>query len=88
MPRVDGYELLRRVRRLDDVPRARSIPAIALTAFASAEDAARAMDAGYLAHLAKPVEPARLYAAIATLLSQRSRTPRAGTPELPLNSAF
>ena len=45
-----------------------SIPAIALTALARAEDRRRALLAGYQMHLAKPVEPAELRIAIAELL--------------------
>jgi signal transduction histidine kinase/CheY-like chemotaxis protein len=66
MPSMDGYELIRRVRELD---RARSLltPAIALTAFARTEDRTRALLAGYQMHIAKPVDPAELLAAVATL---------------------
>jgi CheY-like chemotaxis protein len=41
------------------------IPAIALTAYGSAEDRARALECGYRFHLAKPAEPAELAQAIA-----------------------
>ena len=68
MPHVDGYELIRRVRRLDD-PRAARLPAIALTAFARAEDVAKALEAGYQRHLAKPVEPTLLREAVERLLA-------------------
>jgi signal transduction histidine kinase/CheY-like chemotaxis protein len=66
MPSMDGYELIRKVRELD---RARSVltPAIALTAFARTEDRTRALLAGYQMHIAKPVDPAELLAAVATL---------------------
>ena len=40
MPRVDGYELMRRIRR-SGTGRLRNIPSIALTAFARPEDAAK-----------------------------------------------
>jgi len=65
MPDVDGYELIRRIRRLDG--EIREIPAIALTAYASESDRRRALDAGYQIHLAKPVEPHQLAAAVARL---------------------
>ena len=45
------------------------IPAIALTAFARAEEKRRALEAGYHAHLAKPVNPVHLARAIARLRS-------------------
>ena len=43
------------------------MPAIALTAFARAEDRERAIASGFQAHLAKPVEPTELVAAVANL---------------------
>ena len=66
MPRIDGYELLRalRSRRAEDGGR---IPAVALTAYASAEDRERALAAGYQRHLAKPIDPADLVDAVAEL---------------------
>jgi CheY-like chemotaxis protein len=51
----------------------RKVPAIALTAHARAEDAARVVEAGFTIHLAKPVRPTALCAAIARVLGQRSR---------------
>ncbi len=48
-------------------PDVAKIPAIALTAFARSEDRTRAMQAGYQVHLAKPVEPQELIAAVANL---------------------
>ncbi|RCW76296.1 hybrid sensor histidine kinase/response regulator [Pseudorhodoferax soli] len=65
MPLVDGYELLRRVRALGPA-QGGDLPAIALTAFARAEDRVRALKAGFRAHVAKPVEPAELVATIAS----------------------
>jgi PAS domain S-box-containing protein len=65
MPIVDGYEFLRRIRRLPG-PEART-PAIALTAFARSEDRTRALRAGYIAHVAKPIEPSELLATIAVV---------------------
>ena len=58
LPDVDGYELIRRIRRLED-PIANT-PAVALTAFARYEDRTRALGAGFNAHVAKPVEPSEL----------------------------
>ena len=66
MPEIDGYELLRRVKALA-TSSAEKIPAIALTAFARRQDRTRALHAGFLAHLAKPVEPAELIAVIASI---------------------
>ena len=66
MPDADGYELLRRVRELAP-ERGGRVPAIALTAFARSEDRTRAMRAGFLVHVAKPVDPSELVATIATV---------------------
>jgi signal transduction histidine kinase/CheY-like chemotaxis protein len=69
MPGKDGYAFIRDVRGL---PRdgGGAVPAIALTAFARAEDRARAMLAGYQVHMAKPVEPEELIVTIASLGGQ------------------
>ena len=67
MPDVDGYELINRVRGTDAT---RHLPAIALSAYAREEDREKAVAAGYQMHLAKPVEPAELAAAIAGLVAQ------------------
>jgi PAS domain S-box-containing protein len=63
MPEVDGYELLRLARELPGG----NMPAIALTAFARTEDRTRALMAGYIAHVAKPVEPSELLATVAVV---------------------
>jgi PAS domain S-box-containing protein len=66
MPELDGYDLIERLRELDAV-RGGATPAIALTAFARDEDRERTLAAGYQLHLAKPVEPQELLAAVARL---------------------
>ena len=63
MPEVDGYQLLRSLRASSDV----RFPAIALTAFARSEDRTRALLAGFVAHVSKPVEPAELIATVAAV---------------------
>jgi PAS domain S-box-containing protein len=65
MPRVDGYELLKRVRALGEGI-AGDLNAIALTAFARSEDRARALRAGFINHVSKPVEPSELIASVAS----------------------
>jgi len=66
MPGMDGYELMRRVRRVQP-PAARHLPAIALTAFARPEDRKRALEAGFDLYLSKPVEPHELLAQVRAL---------------------
>jgi signal transduction histidine kinase/CheY-like chemotaxis protein len=65
MPGGDGYALMREVRGRGGACAA--LPAIALTAFARSEDRTRALLAGFSTHVAKPVEPLELAAAIASL---------------------
>ena len=56
MPQKNGYEATREIRQLKDRPDGRTIPIIAMTANAFAEDVQAAIDAGMNAHLAKPIE--------------------------------
>ncbi len=66
MPNGDGYELIRRVHASEQGQTAK-LPAVALTAYASAEDRMRALVAGYQMHVTKPVEPEELITIIASL---------------------
>jgi len=75
LPGRDGYELVRELRRSSTASCA-ELPAIALTAFAQREDEERALSAGYQAHLAKPIDLARLAATIRNVLYEPA--PRAG----------
>jgi CheY-like chemotaxis protein len=74
MPGVDGYEFLRRVRSMSHATAGR-IPAIALTAFARSEDRTRALRAGFLVHVSKPVEPSELVATVASVAGRTGHTP-------------
>jgi PAS domain S-box-containing protein len=67
MPDMDGYELLARLRRMQS-QHGRQVPTIALTAFARAEDARRALQSGFDLHLTKPVQPRLMLNSVATLL--------------------
>lgn len=66
MPEMDGYTMIRKVRELPD-EFARNVPAAAISALARAEDRTRALLAGYQTHLAKPLDPMELVAAVAAL---------------------
>ncbi len=55
MPEQDGYALIQEVRQLP-AESGGGVPAVALTAFARAEDRRRALRAGYQRHAAKPVD--------------------------------
>ncbi len=69
MPGEDGYSLIKRVRALAPDAGGR-VPAIALTAYARAEDRVKAIVAGFDMHVAKPVEPAELIAMVASLAAR------------------
>jgi len=67
MPEQDGYELIKQVRKTESADNAARVPAVALTAYAKAEDRVRALAGGYQVHLAKPVEPAEFVLVVANL---------------------
>jgi len=67
----DGYSLIRRIRA-HSAEAIHSIPAIAVTAYATASDRAQALGVGFQQHLAKPVDPVRLIEAIHEV-TRRSR---------------
>ncbi len=60
MPTMDGLEATRVIRRFDD-PQLRSVPILAMTAFAMKADQERCMAAGMNGHLAKPIDPSELH---------------------------
>jgi PAS domain S-box-containing protein len=66
MPGEDGVSLLRRVRHAG-AQSGRRLPALALTAYGRSEDRVRALAAGFNLHLGKPVNPAELVLAVASL---------------------
>jgi signal transduction histidine kinase len=69
MPSEDGFEFIRKVRQLPP-ERGGKIPAVALTAYARAEDRLRVLRSGYQMHVSKPVELAELVAVVANVGGQ------------------
>jgi PAS domain S-box-containing protein len=69
LPGEDGIWLMRAIRALGPEQGGR-IPAVAVTAFARAEDRTRSLLAGFQQHLVKPVEPAELCAVVASLVGR------------------
>jgi PAS domain S-box-containing protein len=67
MPGMDGFELLAHVRAFGSAAGG-DVPAVALTAFARSEDRLRALEAGFAAHISKPVEPSQLIATVAKMV--------------------
>ena len=74
MPDEDGYAILQKVRQLS-AEEGGAVPAIALTAFARAEDRERAVRSGFQVHLAKPFEAAELIATVAKLTGRDGGKP-------------
>ena len=68
MPKMDGYELAKRLRAL---PLGREVPLVALTGFTRAEDVHRADECGFDAHIGKPLSIGRLTATMQKLLVVR-----------------
>ena len=71
LPRIDGYELIERLRRF---PHMREVPALALTGYASTKDAEAALEAGFDAHVAKPIDPSALTEQVEHLLRQKQQS--------------
>jgi len=73
MPDEDGYSLIKKIRALPWT-QGGDIPALALTAYARAEDRINALKAGFNVHVCKPVEPSELILMVAELC-KRGRNP-------------
>jgi two-component system CheB/CheR fusion protein len=75
MPEMDGFQFLRELRQ---EPRAARIPAIAISGLGRDKDVAMAREAGFAAHLGKPMSVERLAGIIRELLSPRPRPSQPG----------
>jgi len=70
MPVMDGYEATRTIRALHNRKLA-SIPILAMTANAFKEDVEAAMEAGMVAHIAKPVDVQKMLAILKNVLAEK-----------------
>jgi CheY-like chemotaxis protein len=75
MPEQDGYALIEAVRALRTQEAV--IPAVAVTAYVSSRDRARAFKAGYGWHVAKPVDPDQLVAVVSAAARSHPSSPLA-----------
>ena len=73
MPVMNGFDATRAIRSLER-PDAASVPIIATTANAFAEDAQKCLDAGMNAHLAKPLDIAKLVQTVAACVAERNES--------------
>jgi CheY-like chemotaxis protein len=64
MPELDGYDFVVRLRELERATGRGPVSAIALTAYAAAEDRRRALAAGFQSYLTKPIDPVDLVRAV------------------------
>lgn len=69
MPGVDGFGVIRELRRDSDFAR---IPVLALTASAMQGDRERAIAAGFTGYISKPIGPSQLRAEVDRLLRQHT----------------
>ncbi len=76
MPDEDGYTFMRRVRDMEVQQNRPRLVAVALTAFARAEDRLRALQAGFDNHLAKPIDSRTVQRTLATALEQHDQGSR------------
>jgi signal transduction histidine kinase/ActR/RegA family two-component response regulator len=74
MPGADGFDLLHWIRNAKQ-ERVRTLPVVALTAFAMPEDRQRVLEGGFQGFVAKPVEPGTLRQAIADAVGRRVVAP-------------
>ncbi|MEI9972732.1 MAG: ATP-binding protein [Ignavibacteriota bacterium] len=75
MPNMDGLEATRTIRRFED-PQLKSVPIVAMTAFAMKADQDRCMAAGMNGHLSKPIDPVELSATVESYASQAMHADR------------
>lgn len=73
MPEQDGLALIRVIRE-QAAPAYRSIPAIAVTAYAAIRERDEALEAGFQFHLSKPVDPDQLALAVSTAITPAGRS--------------
>lgn len=69
MPEMDGLEATRTIRKLDRAD-AKTVPIIAMTADAFAEEQKRTIDAGMNYHISKPINPQELYSVLAEFVNK------------------
>jgi CheY-like chemotaxis protein len=76
MPSEDGYTLIKTVRQREtEAGLGHIVPAMALTAYARAEDRQKALAAGFQEYAVKPIEPARLVYLVAQLAGRDASVP-------------
>ena len=70
MPIMNGYDATRRIRASAH-PEAKTIPIVAMTANTFAEDVRNSIEAGMNAHLAKPIDMAKVCETVGRLMEKK-----------------
>lgn len=70
LPDEDGLTFIRRIRNTQGLT---ELPAIAITAYASQSDVRQALEAGFQAHIAKPINPSQLGNTVVKIIGSRDR---------------
>jgi CheY-like chemotaxis protein len=78
LPVMDGYELARRLR---EIPALAGLHLIAVTGYGQSEDRRRSQEAGFDAHLVKPVQPEQLAPLLAEQRDRALAARLSGAPE-------
>jgi len=73
MPELDGYELIRRARRIRN-----GIAAVAVSAYARPEDRSKALEAGYDAYCPKPLDASDFIQMVHGVMKAKAADPRSG----------
>ena len=79
MPRMDGYEFIRELRR---TPQTNHPPVIAMSGLVSEPDRALTRAAGFKAHISKPFDEAAIIAVITSVIARPKGEVRGGLPPL------
>lgn len=71
LPDMDGYEFIRQLRRLEHL---NQVPVIALSGYATEKDKQRSLEAGFVFHLAKPIEPEQIISSVCEVLGRMGKS--------------
>jgi CheY-like chemotaxis protein len=70
LPGLSGYEVIEQMRQ---IPSCERVPVVAVTGYARESDRARTLEAGFSAHMAKPIDIMRLGSIVAEMIATGAR---------------
>ncbi|MDR1026425.1 MAG: response regulator [Lactobacillus sp.] len=80
MPEMDGMEATRKIRSMDDIDRAKTVPIVAMTANVFKEDVDKCLEAGMNGHLGKPIDRDSIIDRIVFYTSSKVKSATASEP--------